>query len=197
MTPWTADCVLQPRFSPLSTQDLEALITLLSDAKCAPDRPGNGKWVVFAVGGDDTQRRKAIEKLVGRDLPTGSLVRIRQQDWVSPRRDFQKLVEFLVWLTRVPDGLGETNLSEQEAGRIRALGFRAAAGPWRVPEVPHELVVGGLFESCSDLMAEAQRSRVPARERVRWFGQRAERNFRPLCHRDRAAGLPRPQGKSG
>ena len=135
----------------MSNQDLGALVKLLSDGGCAPDHPGSGEWVVFTVAGVDTDRRKAIEKLLGRDLPTGSVVRIKDEDWINPEPDYASLVEFLVWLTRVPDGLGETNLSEKEAGRIRALGFRAAAGPWRVPDVPHELVVGGLFESCSDL----------------------------------------------
>ena len=57
-------------------------------------------------------------------------------------------------LTRVPDGLGDTRLTEDEAARIRALGFRAAAGPWRVPPLPHRLVAGGLFESLADRWRE-------------------------------------------
>ena len=122
----------------------------------SPDRPGNGKWVVFAVAGVDTGRRKAIEELLGRDLPGGSVLRIRRTDWVSPERDFQGLVELLLRLARIPDGLAKTDLREDEAARIRALGFPAAAGPWRVPPLPHRLVAGGLFELLADRWREQE-----------------------------------------
>ena len=140
----------------LSTPDLAALVKLLSDGGCAPDRSGKGEWVVFAVAGVERERRKALEKLLGRDLPGSSVLRIRRTDWVSPRRDYERLVELLVRLRRTPDGLGDSLLTEDEASRIRGLGFRAAAGPWRVPPLPHRLVAGGLFESLADCWREQE-----------------------------------------
>ena len=53
-------------------------------------------------------------------------------------------------LSRVPDGLGETFLTEEEAEQIRALGFPAAPGKWLAPVLPHDLVMGdGLLEPLS------------------------------------------------
>ena len=47
---------------------------------------------------------------------------------ISPGRDNAALVDLLPQLSRVPDGLAETNLTEEEAAQIRALGFPAASG---------------------------------------------------------------------
>ena len=74
---------------------------------------------------------------------------------ISPGRDYAGLVELLSQLSRVPDGLGETVLTEEEAEQIRALGFRATRGEWLVPVLPHDLVRGdGLLEPLSDAWAE-------------------------------------------
>ena len=51
------------------------------------------------------------------------------------------MVKLLPVLKHFVDGCGEVTLSEQEAERIRPLGFRnVAAGRWKVPPVPPELV---------------------------------------------------------
>ena len=74
---------------------------------------------------------------------------------ISPGRDYAGLVEPLPQLSRVPDGLGETFLTGEEAEQIRALGFPATQGEWLVPVLPHNLVRGdGLLEPLSDAWAE-------------------------------------------
>ena len=138
----------------LTAPDLATLVKLLSDKECTLDR--SGRWVSVAVPEIETEMLQATEGLLRGDLPSGSILRIRWEDWISPERDFQKLVEFLVRLTRVPDGLGDTRLTEDEAARIRELGFPAEAGPWRVPPLPHRLVAGGLFESLADRWREQE-----------------------------------------
>ncbi len=70
-------------------------------------------------------------------------------------RDYASLVDLLPQLSRVPDGLGETNLTEEEAEQIRALGFPADPGRWFAPLLPHDLVRDdGLLEPLSDSWAE-------------------------------------------
>ncbi len=55
--------------------------------------------------------------------------------------DFPRLVETLTSLGTIPDGLGETTLSYDEAAQIRACGIHARAGStWRCPPLPDELV---------------------------------------------------------
>ena len=140
----------------LGAEDLGALIKLLSYGRCAPDHSGNGQWVAVAVAGIETETRQAIERLLRTELSSGAVLRIKKKNWVSPERDFQGLVELLLRLRQIPDGLGDSRLTENEAARIRTLGFRAAAGPWRVPPLPHRLVAGGLFESLADRWREQE-----------------------------------------
>ena len=74
---------------------------------------------------------------------------------ISPERDYAALVELLSQLSQVPDGSGETVVTEEEAEQIRALGFPSTQGEWLVPVLPHDLVRGnGLLECLSDAWAE-------------------------------------------
>ncbi len=69
---------------------------------------------------------------------------------ISPERDYAALVELLAQLHQVPDSLGKTVLTKEEAEQIRALGFPATQGEWWVPVLPNNLVMGdGLLEPLS------------------------------------------------
>ena len=62
-------------------------------------------------------------------------------DGVVP--NFAALIEVLITLRCLPDGLGETKLDKREAAKIRACGFEARASSkwmWRCPPLPDELV---------------------------------------------------------
>ncbi len=59
---------------------------------------------------------------------------------MSGHPDYAALHRLLFVLKRLPDVMGETTLTAEEAARIRSLGFAAEAGPWRVPPLPPELV---------------------------------------------------------
>lgn len=50
------------------------------------------------------------------------------------------LLSQLIALKRLPDAIGETTLTPEEASKIRSLGFAADPGPWKVPPVPPQLV---------------------------------------------------------
>ena len=79
---------------------------------------------------------------------------------ISPER-YAALVELLPQLSRAPDGLGETFLTEEEAEQIRALGFPATRGEWWVPVLPNFLVQGdGLLECLSDAWADPDPRRL-------------------------------------
>ena len=54
--------------------------------------------------------------------------------------DYASLVSLLPRLKRLPDALGETTLTPEEAVKIQALGFVANEGRWQIPPVPPELV---------------------------------------------------------
>lgn len=55
--------------------------------------------------------------------------------------NYEALIEVLTNLYQIPDGLGETVLTPEEAAAIRGCGFAARAGTtWRCPALPHELV---------------------------------------------------------
>src|SRR5229473_2012576 len=55
--------------------------------------------------------------------------------------DYATLVMLLPVLRNLVDGCGEVTLREEEAARIKLLGFQdVAAGRWKVPPVPPELV---------------------------------------------------------
>ena len=101
---------------------------------------------------------------------------------MSPGRDYAALVELLSQLSRVPDGLGETILTEEEAEQICALVFPAAPGKWLVPMLPHDLVRGnGLLECLSDAWAQEESvepgDRIWSQDEIRVFeaSQRAGR----------------------
>src|SRR5258705_12861566 len=65
--------------------------------------------------------------------------------------DYPGLVKLLPLLRILPDALGETMLTTEEAARIRSLGFAAETGRWKVPPLPPELVRGNqLLENFSD-----------------------------------------------
>ncbi|HZT32544.1 MAG TPA: DNA/RNA-binding winged helix domain-containing protein [Bryobacteraceae bacterium] len=58
-----------------------------------------------------------------------------------PGPEYEALAEVLMRLRNIPDGLGETVLSSEEAAQIRRCGFQARAGcTWRCPPLPDELV---------------------------------------------------------
>lgn len=58
-----------------------------------------------------------------------------------PTANYEALVEVLTGLYQIPDGLGETTLTYEEAATIRACGFGARAGCiWRCPPLPDALV---------------------------------------------------------
>ena len=74
---------------------------------------------------------------------------------ISSGRDYAGLVELLPQLSQVPDGLGETHLTKEEAEQICALGFPAAPGPYFAPLLPRDLVRDdGLLEPLSEAWAE-------------------------------------------
>ena len=73
----------------------------------------------------------------------------------SGERNYEGLIDLLPQLSLVPDGLGETDLTEDEAAQIRALGFPATQGEWFAPPLPNILVMGdGLLECLSDAWEE-------------------------------------------
>lgn len=55
--------------------------------------------------------------------------------------NYERLVKLFPILHNLVDGCGEVILSEEEATRIQELGFPGvAAGRWKVPPVPPDLV---------------------------------------------------------
>jgi hypothetical protein len=55
--------------------------------------------------------------------------------------NYPALIEVLITLRNIPDGLGETVLNSAEAAKVRAAGFHARANcVWRCPPLPHDLV---------------------------------------------------------
>jgi hypothetical protein len=68
---------------------------------------------------------------------------------MSTAPDYGSLVERLFTLKRLPDAVGETTLTPEEASDIRSLGFHAKAGPWKVPALPPELTRDTIFETLS------------------------------------------------
>lgn len=85
--------------------------------------------------------------------------------------DYAALVDILTRLYRIPDGLGETTLTSEEAAAVRRCGFAARAGvTWRCPELPDELVAWNpLLRHLSDAIdplsrcAEWNKKRAPSR----------------------------------
>jgi hypothetical protein len=72
--------------------------------------------------------------------------------------DYPGLVKVLQYeLRHMPDARKEAMLTTEEAARVRSLGFEAAAGRWKVPPLPPELVRGNqLFENYSEGWDELQ-----------------------------------------
>ena len=65
--------------------------------------------------------------------------------------DYAGLVNLLPTLRRLVDAGGSVALEPHEAERIRALGFQAQPGTWRVPPLPARLVAGNpLLEPLGD-----------------------------------------------
>lgn len=63
--------------------------------------------------------------------------------------DYENLLRLLFRLKRFPDDIGETTLTPAEAMEIRALGFRADPGRWKVPALPPDLTRDTSFEGWS------------------------------------------------
>jgi hypothetical protein len=58
---------------------------------------------------------------------------------MRPTTDYAALVKLLLVLRRLPDAIGETRLTPQEAAQIRSFGFTAASGNWKCPPLPPHL----------------------------------------------------------
>jgi hypothetical protein len=99
--------------------------------------------------------------------------------------DFPRLVETLSALGTIPDGLGETQLSYDEAAKIRACGVHARAGSvWRCPPLPDELVrSNSLLHHLSDAVDPLWRSEG-------WKTKRA-----PVRHKSQTNPLRRTEAK--
>jgi hypothetical protein len=81
--------------------------------------------------------------------------------------DYERLLKLLPRLNRFPDAIAETTLTSEEAGKIRALGFHAEAGRWKIPWIPFEVVRDGPFEWAShqtvavDVQAQDSEAAIP------------------------------------
>jgi|SRR5215472_3368605 len=63
--------------------------------------------------------------------------------------DYAALFKTLFTLKRLPDTIGETTLTPEEASEICSLGFAASPGRWRVPPLPPDLTRDTSFEGWS------------------------------------------------
>ena len=63
--------------------------------------------------------------------------------------NYEGLLKLLYRLKRFPDAIGVTTLMPAEAMEIRALGFRADPGRWKVPALPPDLTRDTSFEGWS------------------------------------------------
>jgi hypothetical protein len=82
--------------------------------------------------------------------------------------NYEALIDVLMRLYQIPDGLGETVLYPEEAAAIRRCGFVARAGTtWRCPELPHELV------AYNPLLAHLSNSIHPLNRPAGWKRKRA------------------------
>jgi hypothetical protein len=77
-----------------------------------------------------------------------------------PTANYPALVEVLTGLHQIPDGLGETILTYEEATAIRACGFGARASSiWRCPPLPDALVsFNPLLQHLSDAIDPMSRT---------------------------------------
>jgi hypothetical protein len=86
--------------------------------------------------------------------------------------DYLGLFRLLDLLRTLPDARRETTLTQEEAARIRSLGFAAEAGCWKVPPLPPELVRGNqLFENYSEGWDELEDGLLPVSQIQKPVGQ--------------------------
>lgn len=122
--------------------------------------------VVVSILAASEEDRRVLGDLLGRPPVTEFALLAKRADWIrsggTVEPDYRSLVELLPNLGRVPDALGDTELSEEEAARIQSLGFTAKPGPWNVPPLPDELVRdNGLLQMFSETWRAQNEGRDP------------------------------------
>lgn len=151
----------------LKTDALEAAVRFLADKGfLAVSVVGDDSMVVVSILAATQEDRQLLGDLLGRATVTQFALLAKRDDWIrsggTVEPDYRSLVELLPNLRRVPDALGDTELSEDEAARIQSHGFTVAPGPWNVPALPDELVMGnGLLEMLSETWRAQNEGRDP------------------------------------
>jgi len=84
---------------------------------------------------------------------------------MKPTPDYATLVKLLPILRRLPDAIGETTLTPEEAAKIRSFGFAANSGRWKCPPLPPPLTRDNpLLEPLS--VGWSEQSVLPAISRI-------------------------------